>query len=439
MIHGLPEMIAERALNSVPVGLVIAAFTWLGLRAFSKRGSGVRFAVWFLALVGIAAVPFAPSFQGSSSAMPLQRGVTLPGNWAGAILDIWLAALLLIGVRFAVGIWKVRKLKLESELLDPSELPFEAQLALAEFRANRQVQVCRSTRVRVPTAIGFFKPSVLLPGWALTDLSEQELTTVLLHELAHLRRRDDWTNLAQRILGAVFFFHPAVWFVQRRLELEREMACDELVLEKTGNRQAYAECLVSLAERSFARRSLSMAQAIIGHAKSTALRLTRILGPGESSTPRSYAGAMTFASGALALCVVLASGAPKLIAFQDAAAVKPIVAPQTAKAIPETAAAPVKIEASFHSDRAKIPAVKARTRVSPNAVLARKTQKPVNEIMARGTAPGAVRASRTQYVLVMRTQVDGDGQVKTNFCVWKLTLRESDNRAIRTQIVMSSL
>src|SRR5215475_7996894 len=162
MIHGLPEMIAERALNSVPVGLAIAALAWLGLKALGKQGSGVRFAVWFLALVGIAAVPFAPSFQHSNSgALSLQRGLTLPGSWASAILGIWLAALLLIGVRFVVGIWKVRKLKRESEMVDPSGLPLEAQLALAESRANRPVQVCCSTRVRVPTAIGFFKPRVL--------------------------------------------------------------------------------------------------------------------------------------------------------------------------------------------------------------------------------------------------------------------------------------
>src|SRR5262249_10266791 len=150
---------------------------------------------------------------------------------------------------------------------------------------------------------------------------DQDLTAVLLHELAHLRRRDDWTNLAGKVLGAVFFFHPAVWFVEPRLELEREMACDELVLAKTGNRRGYAECLVSLAERTFARRGVAMTQAIIGHAKSTAIRLARILSAGETSR-RSHAGAMTFASGVLALCVFLAPGAPKFISFENAVPIK---------------------------------------------------------------------------------------------------------------------
>jgi beta-lactamase regulating signal transducer with metallopeptidase domain len=435
MIHGLPEMIAARVLNSIPVGLGIAGLAWLGLRAFHKQGSGARFVIWFMALVGIAAVPFVPTFQSStSSTVSSHPGLTLPAAWAVAIVGFWSAAVVLMAVRFGFGIWNLWKLRREASPVDASELPIEAQHALAEFRADRQVKVCRSTGVRVPTAIGFWKPTVLLPHWALRDLSDRDLTAVLLHELAHLRRRDDWTNLAGKLLGAVFFFHPAVWFVQRRLELEREMACDELVLAKTGNRHAYAECLVSLAEKSFARRSVAMAQAIIGHAKGTAIRLARILGPAQAS-PHSYASAMTFAFGVLGLCVFLAPGAPKFIAFKDAAPVKPSVAQQLAKATPEVMVSPVKGGTSFDPNT---PTRKVRT-TPAKSVVARKPQKPASEVLARETVPDAAHASRTQYLLVMQTQVDGNGELRTKFCVWKLTLREADNQAIRAQIVMSSL
>jgi len=63
--QGITEIVTERALNSIPAGLMIATVAWVGLRAFKKQDSGIRFAVWFLALVGIAAVPFVPSFGGS--------------------------------------------------------------------------------------------------------------------------------------------------------------------------------------------------------------------------------------------------------------------------------------------------------------------------------------------------------------------------------------
>jgi bla regulator protein blaR1 len=235
--QGITEIVAERALNSIPAGLMIATLAWMGLRVFKKQDSGIRFAVWFLALVGIAAVPLVPSFGGSAGGSgALNARITLPAAWADAIFGFWIAIVALVALRLFVGIWKLWGLQRESAPVAFSDLPVEAQRAIAKFRASRAVEVCSSTQVRVPTAVGFFKPTVLLPEWALTEVSERDLTAVILHELAHLQRRDDWTNLAQKLLGAVFFFHPAVWWVERKLALEREMACDELVLAKTGNR-----------------------------------------------------------------------------------------------------------------------------------------------------------------------------------------------------------
>jgi beta-lactamase regulating signal transducer with metallopeptidase domain len=71
-----------------------------------------------------------------------------------------------------------------------------------------------------------------------------------LHELAHLRRYDDWTNLAQKLVKALFFFHPAVWWIEKQVSLEREMACDDAVLAETASPRAYAECLAHLAEKT---------------------------------------------------------------------------------------------------------------------------------------------------------------------------------------------
>src|SRR6202008_1151455 len=109
------------------------------------------------------------------------------------------------------------------------------QKTLREFKSTRTATLCVSDDLRMPTAIGFVKPLVLIPSWAMKELSETELNAILLHELAHLRRWDDCTNLAQKVLRAVFFFHPAVWWVEGRLSLEREMACDDIVLAHTRN------------------------------------------------------------------------------------------------------------------------------------------------------------------------------------------------------------
>jgi beta-lactamase regulating signal transducer with metallopeptidase domain len=164
-------------------------------------------------------------------------------------------------LRVGLGLWQLRKVRAGSEVIELAGLDPLLQRTLGEFQPSRKVAIATSEKVMVPAAIGFFRPMIVLPSWALRELSTAELNSILIHELAHLQRRDDWTNLAQKVLRAVLFFHPAVWWVERQLSLEREMACDEVVLSRTANPRAYAECLVTVAERSFMRRGLALAHA----------------------------------------------------------------------------------------------------------------------------------------------------------------------------------
>ena len=129
----------------------------------------------------------------------------------------------------------------------------------------------------------------MLPAWALSELSAADLNSVLVHELAHLRRRDDWTNLLQKMVRAVFFFHPAVWWIESRLSLEREMACDEHVLANSEDPRAYAECLVSLAERGFLHRAVMLAQGAVHRVKECSARVTQILASGRPRTAQRIA------------------------------------------------------------------------------------------------------------------------------------------------------
>src|SRR5262249_54372632 len=199
----------------------------------------------------------------------------------------------------------------------------------------------------------------------------------------------------------------------------------------------YAECLVSLAEKSFARRGLALAQSLIGQAKSTAQRLVHILDSNHMSRPRGYASALTFASAALALCIALASGTPKLVAFRDHAPVQTTEGGEVARAVPDPVApAGTKIEANLRPGKQN--PTQHRTASKANTILLARQKRPQSpELLARGTDTAG--GSRTQFVVVMQTRIDGDGELRTNFCVWKLTLRDSDNRAIRAQIVAKSL
>jgi hypothetical protein len=173
--------------------------------------------------------------------------------------------------------------------------------------------------VKVPTAIGFLKPVVVMPAWALQELSATELNSILIHELTHLRRRDDWTNLAQQVLKSLLFFHPAVWWIESKLALEREMACDDAVLAETANPRAYAQCLISVAEKSFIRRGLALAQAAVNRMRQTSQRVSQILDTNRSSVIPVWKPALYSVAAFSIACLASLSQAPELVAFKDQA------------------------------------------------------------------------------------------------------------------------
>jgi hypothetical protein len=199
----------------------------------------------------------------------------------------------------------------------------------------RRIELCASDIVRVPTAMGFVKPGVVIPSLALRELSPDELNAVILHEVAHLRRWDDWTNLAQKVLRALFFFHPAVWWVESRLSLEREMACDDMVLARTANPRAYAECLVLLAEKNLLQRGIALAQAAVGRVRQTSLRVLQILDTRRTHAIGVWKPAPWVVAGFSALCLISAAHAPMLVAFGDPTITPP--APLSASAIAKLA------------------------------------------------------------------------------------------------------
>ena len=315
----LARLCTERLLSCMLEGIAIGLFAWILLRVVGRRNSSTRFAVWFCTLLAIAALPVfhgAASTAGSSRAGSV-AAITLPGSWALGVFAIWAAVASLALARVGVGLWQLRKLRASCTPFDAAALDPILRATLQGVQKLRPVQLCQSDRLPVPTAIGFLKPVVVIPGWAMRELSTAELNSILIHELAHLRRCDDWTNLVQQLLKALLFFHPAVWWIENKLALEREMACDDAVLAETANPRGYAQCLISMAEKSFLRRGVALAQAAVNRMHQTSLRVSQILDLNRSRATRVWKPALYSVAAFSVVCLVSLSHAPELVAFED--------------------------------------------------------------------------------------------------------------------------
>jgi beta-lactamase regulating signal transducer with metallopeptidase domain len=312
------QLAVERVLNSLPEGLLIAFSAWLLLRIMGRQNSGTRFAVWLIALAGVVAMPVLGGLGFGYQALPAaiahaRPEIAVSAFWAVAFFVFWIALAALALARVITGVWEVRQIRRSCAEVSVSDVDPSLQDLLAA--SARPVRLLVSDKARVPAALGFRNPAVVLPSWMLHDLTSAELRPILIHELAHLRRHDDWTNLLQKTIRAVLFFHPAVWWIDARLSLEREMACDDAVVAATGNARAYAGCLIDLLEKAGARRSLAMAQAAVARARDASVRIARILRVGPAATTRVGRAAIGVAASLSLACAGVALFTPRLVEF----------------------------------------------------------------------------------------------------------------------------
>jgi uncharacterized protein YjbI with pentapeptide repeats/beta-lactamase regulating signal transducer with metallopeptidase domain len=337
--------IAAIVLNALWQGGLIVLGVWLFVRAWPRLNASTRYAIWSATLAAVVIVPIAttlpffsfstagtptPAVTSSSpqtsakaqrlvrapkvthaltspvkqvateqpAALPPRFRVTFPLPLAIGVFAIWVVLALVALARLTIGLLRLEQLK-----RDALPLPVEYRDAMERWtRANkgsREVRLCVSDETDVPVAVGLFDAMILIPRTLLERLSAAEVDQISLHELAHLRRGDDWTNGFQRIALALLAWNPAALFVSQQLDLEREVACDDWVLSLTGTVRPYALCLTKMAETSSWPRQPMPAPGVFATRKHISLRIERLLGAG-----RNVATTLALGPTAVALAVV---------------------------------------------------------------------------------------------------------------------------------------
>jgi len=290
-------------------GAVLALGLAICLHLAPRVPAADRFRAWAAGFGVLLALPFLPLLNGihpaagaaAASAAPAARAwLDLDPRWALVITALWIAGSAWRAADLAVHGLQLRKLWGDAE---PIEFP------------GVHFEVCTTRELDRPSVIGFFRPRILLPAWLLARLTPAELRQVVLHEAEHLRRRDDWTNLMQKLALVVFPLNPALAWIERQLCHEREMACDDAVVRATGKPRAYAACLASIAERGLERQREALNLGAWRKRPELVGRVHRILKHVPGMNPAAARALLVLVGGGLAFGAVEFARAPQLVAF----------------------------------------------------------------------------------------------------------------------------
>ena len=167
---------------------------------------------------------------------------------AAVVVLVWLIVALARFVKVLSGVVYAQRIRHYGTRPVSPEWRERLTALLKRLRITRPVRMLESTLVKVPAVVGWLKPIVLVPVGMLAQLSPDQVESILLHELAHISRRDYIFNLVQHLIDTVFFFNPALLWVSGLIRTERENCCDDIAIRETRSRRRLIQALVSFHE-----------------------------------------------------------------------------------------------------------------------------------------------------------------------------------------------
>ena len=187
----------------------------------------------------------------------------------------WIAGVLVCYLRFAVGMLSLSRLSRRGVCTAPQIWQETLTALRAKVRITRRVVLVESALADAPMLIGHLRPLILMPVGLFTGLPASQIDTLLLHELAHIRRHDYFLNALQNLVEGLLFYNPAVWWISRVIRNEREKCCDDFVVEVSGDAHEYARALAALGTTRWSGRE----PAVAAKGGSLMKRIRRLLYP----------------------------------------------------------------------------------------------------------------------------------------------------------------
>jgi beta-lactamase regulating signal transducer with metallopeptidase domain len=229
-----------------------------------------------------------PSYQTISSSSSVQstvvesklsaidKAITFFNTNANWIVLTWLSIMALQFIRLTAGFYGVYKLE-RMQIFSAGEYWNNRIIELSrQLQIKKQVKLLQSGMAKMPAVIGYFKPVILFPAGMLASLPPQEVEAILMHELAHVQRKDFLVNVMQQVIEIVFFFNPAVLWVSALIKSERENCCDDIAVSQTNSKENYIKALLSF-EQFNQPLAYPLADAFSGQKNHLINRIKRII------------------------------------------------------------------------------------------------------------------------------------------------------------------
>lgn len=195
------------------------------------------------------------------------------------LAPFWMAGVILFHLRTAGSWMAVRRLRRQGVCRAPQLWQQRLDTLRRRLQLTRPVELLESALAGVPVAAGYLRPVILVPLGLLAGMPAAQVETILLHELAHIRRGDYLVNLLQTAVEGFLFYHPAVWWISRVARAEREHCCDDLAVAASGDAQLDAAALAALEES----RGPAHQAVLAANRGSLVKRIQRLLYPSKGS------------------------------------------------------------------------------------------------------------------------------------------------------------